>query len=472
MAKNLPFDPHGNIFRWGPVPLKFLYVSMFVETHYQNFRAKYGENWSETLWLFKDGRSLWLNETHAVEAAGTRVFVRYLLPRKSRTAIYQEWQKDTENVLRVLKHIDAQPLADLADTEVGKLWNELNDAYREFWVTGSVPELANYGSPSYLKEKLAAYISDEQELAHALEVLTAPTRASFYQEEEIALATATDLSQHQQKFYWLKNSYAGTEVLPIKFFAKRKLKISKNIAQKIEQKISETIARKKDVQNQYSLPSEIMEIADAIADGMGWQDVRKKYIFMILHYIDVIVQEVARRYTYDFQELHTLWYYHINKIIAGKDLHKEIKVRMKGFGVRFFHECQELSAEETAYFWDLYGTEKISHEEIEVKGIIASKGSEGIVRGRVHIVLDPKKSENFKEGEILIAPMTSPEYVFVMKKAVAVVTDTGGLTSHAAIVSRELNVPCIVGTKFATTIFKNGDMVEVDATKGIIKKFS
>jgi pyruvate,water dikinase len=64
--------------------------------------------------------------------------------------------------------------------------------------------------------------------------------------------------------------------------------------------------------------------------------------------------------------------------------------------------------------------------------------------------------------------MTSPEYVFVMKKASAVLTDTGGLTSHAAIVSRELGVLCIVGTKVATHVLKDGDMVEVDAEKGMV----
>ena len=57
-----------------------------------------------------------------------------------------------------------------------------------------------------------------------------------------------------------------------------------------------------------------------------------------------------------------------------------------------------------------------------------------------------------------------------MKKAIAIVTDTGGITSHAAIVSRELGKPCIAGTKIATKVFKDGDLIEVDANKGIVKK--
>jgi phosphohistidine swiveling domain-containing protein len=74
-----------------------------------------------------------------------------------------------------------------------------------------------------------------------------------------------------------------------------------------------------------------------------------------------------------------------------------------------------------------------------------------------------------KKDYILVTPMTRPEFVPYMKSARAIVTDEGGITCHAAIVSRELNLPCIVGTKFASEIFNNGDLVEVDADKGIVK---
>ena len=88
---------------------------------------------------------------------------------------------------------------------------------------------------------------------------------------------------------------------------------------------------------------------------------------------------------------------------------------------------------------------------------------------KVRIILDPKKTAHFKRGEILVAPMTSPDYIFAMKKSAAVITDAGGLTSHVAIVSRELGIPCIVGTKIATKVLKDGDLVEVDANKGIVR---
>jgi phosphoenolpyruvate synthase/pyruvate phosphate dikinase len=77
--------------------------------------------------------------------------------------------------------------------------------------------------------------------------------------------------------------------------------------------------------------------------------------------------------------------------------------------------------------------------------------------------------EGFEDGMILVAYETTPEVIFAMQKSGAIVTDFGGLTCHAAIVAREMKKPCIVGTKNATKIFKDGDMVEVDANKGIVR---
>ena len=68
--------------------------------------------------------------------------------------------------------------------------------------------------------------------------------------------------------------------------------------------------------------------------------------------------------------------------------------------------------------------------------------------------------------------MTRPEFVPIMKKAAAIVTDEGGITCHAAIISRELGVPCVVGTKIATKVLKDNDFVEIRATHGLVRKLS
>jgi len=105
-----------------------------------------------------------------------------------------------------------------------------------------------------------------------------------------------------------------------------------------------------------------------------------------------------------------------------------------------------------------------------IKGSIAYKG---VATGRVRLIIDPiKGGPSFQTGEILVTGMTRPEFLPIMKKAIAFITDAGGILSHAAIVARELKKPCIIGTHIATRLLKNGDFVEVNANNGVIKKLS
>ncbi|MFA6524780.1 MAG: PEP-utilizing enzyme [Patescibacteria group bacterium] len=111
-------------------------------------------------------------------------------------------------------------------------------------------------------------------------------------------------------------------------------------------------------------------------------------------------------------------------------------------------------------------TIKIKHNNI-ISGQVAYPGK---AKGMVKIINSTSDLNKFNEGDILISYSTNPSLVPAMNKAVAIVTNTGGITCHAAIVSRELKIPCIIGTGIATKVFKDGDLVEVDATKGIVKK--
>lgn len=107
--------------------------------------------------------------------------------------------------------------------------------------------------------------------------------------------------------------------------------------------------------------------------------------------------------------------------------------------------------------------------ETLVKGLPASPG---LAAGKVHVIADPKDIDQFVEGEVLVTLMTSPDWVPAMKKAAAIITDNGGMTCHAAIVSREMQIPCIVGTKSCgqavTAALQNGAQVTVDAKNGVV----
>ena len=105
----------------------------------------------------------------------------------------------------------------------------------------------------------------------------------------------------------------------------------------------------------------------------------------------------------------------------------------------------------------------------ELHGVGASPG---LVKGKVRLVLSMQNADTFVDGEILVAPETTPSFVPLMRKASAILTGKGGITSHAAIVSRELKKPCIIAIKDVTRILKDGDMVEVDADNGVVRILS
>jgi len=107
----------------------------------------------------------------------------------------------------------------------------------------------------------------------------------------------------------------------------------------------------------------------------------------------------------------------------------------------------------------------------DIKDIKIIKGdcaSPGRARGSVKIINIPKDIDKMKDGDVFVSIATNPDLIPAIKKASAIITDMGGITCHAAIVSRELGIPCVIGTKIITKVIKDGDIVDVDATHGKI----
>lgn len=104
----------------------------------------------------------------------------------------------------------------------------------------------------------------------------------------------------------------------------------------------------------------------------------------------------------------------------------------------------------------------------DIKEIKGNVGYPGTVRGRARVVLKKEEIELIEDGEIIVAPMTTLDFVPAMGKASAFVTDEGGITCHAAIVAREMKKPCIIGTRVGSKIMKTGEMIQVDAVKGVV----
>lgn len=110
-----------------------------------------------------------------------------------------------------------------------------------------------------------------------------------------------------------------------------------------------------------------------------------------------------------------------------------------------------------------------NEEQKTIKGTV---GSPGVAEGLVKVVEGVQDIGKFEEGDVLVTKMTEPVMVIMMNKAAAIVTDVGGITCHAAIVSRELGIPCVVATKTATQDLRDGMRVKVDGVRGEITVLS
>jgi len=192
-------------------------------------------------------------------------------------------------------------------------------------------------------------------------------------------------------------------------------------------------------------------------------------IFYII--LGVISKEISKRFNLKVSDLFLYNYDEILKLFSNKKVRKEIiERRKKGYALVTLGNRSIIITGER--FKKLF--KEIVIQKQNIKEIVGKTAMKGKVKGKIRVILHNKRIiaeevSKFKKGEILVTEMTRPDTILACKKAVAIITDEGGITSHAAIISRELKIPCIIATKIATQILKDGDLVEVDAYKGVVK---
>lgn len=187
------------------------------------------------------------------------------------------------------------------------------------------------------------------------------------------------------------------------------------------------------------------------------------------------LEMLAKKFNLKYDDLTFLQQKEIIEMINTDKLplkKEEIQERKKGYACinidksYYFISGKEL--EKLCYFYNYFNMGKNENKEITaIKGTTANPG---FVRAIAKVITNVNEFHKLNKGEILIANSTTPNYMPIMGKASAFITDEGGITCHAAIVSREMNKPCIIGLKNATKIFRDGDLIEVDADKGIVRK--
>lgn len=478
-------NPKSNLWCWGPIDGRPIYPDAWYQGQTSNKRL-YPPGWPPNFSLYKGTRYSFVTDDELVRHQAEKVFVRFILPTHSLRKAYHAWLGIVQRFLALNASIEPQKLKLLTDIELHQLVKKWFTLYsREFWGVGLLPELANLGGESLLTSAVEHRLTQREKNMEIIEKLSAPEKLSFYRVEERALLRlrsisdkrllAAKLREHHRQYYWLLNSYHDTRVLPLSYFQKRLLSHSKLEARKklgeIDRQVSRARQQKSKLIRKFGLGRGTLKLAHRLAFCIWWQDKRKSYIFQANHSIDVILCEAARRYRVSFADLHFYTFVDVLMLVRQgvRVAQREVVRRQKYFTVLWFPDkpTRYVSGTTARKFFEKYLPRHHSADVLQLRGQAVSSG---LARGRVRVLLSSKQAGRMQRGEILVTTMTSPDFIVAMRKAAAVVTDVGGLTSHAAIVSRELKIPCIVGTRIATQVLNDGDKIEVDAANGIIRK--
>ncbi len=274
----------------------------------------------------------------------------------------------------------------------------------------------------------------------------------------------------EKDFFWVKANYNIAKRLTAVDFVEELKRVAgeKKQLEIVPAGVFEkNLAEKKRLIARLGLSDELVEVITATDFMSWWQDDRKKYTLQGCCALDDFMRELGSRFGISLGHMR---YWEPDEITLEK-----LKTIKKNFfedrvnGSFYIFEkgvFEVLTGKDYIEFRKAVKNKEDGEEIKEIMGISASVGK---ATGKVHICKTLKDIRDFRKGEVLVTGMTRPEFAPAMSRAAAIVTDEGGITSHAAVISRELGIPCIIGTKVATKTLNNGDVVEVNANHGTVK---
>lgn len=401
------------------------------------------------------------------------------------------WKKFKTDFLAQGENIATTDLKKISRQELWNLYNNFQKSYiNEFTIPLCTDGFGIYSDP-FLASRLEKIDPKKRtEIQEAISLLSQPIKKPFLVREKIDFLKlylarsqknfSQRLKEHSDKYFWIRNNYQRAIYLSEDHFLalvkeeidKHSQKEIRNELQKIERNWHNLKKKKKIIRNKIKLEKELDSLARLTGVLGWWQDQRKEMALRAAYYLDLLLKEIARRAKYSLEEVEYFLPQEIKDFLLRNKLpDKEILRKRSKLSIFVVRPDKEMmvTRERARKIYTILEKQRKFVSKI-LKGIVASQGKYGKkIRGRIKVILDPT-TKDLRKGEILVTSMTRPEFTPLMKKAKALITNEGGLLSHAAIVSRELNLPCLIGTRQATEVLKDGDLVEVDAEKGIVKK--
>lgn len=284
-----------------------------------------------------------------------------------------------------------------------------------------------------------------------------------------------------KKYYFIQNSWGQAIFLTGKNFEEPFLEILQETEEKISQKVDKLeqlpqLLKKQcsELIRKHKIHLELENVFHLFRILGTTRDERKEIVLKTVHFNEFAARTIAKELNLDVKLLRNTLPSELAALSSFDDFKKMLPTLQQReqatviYNDRSHKNILFFSGKEAKVIIDFLHQQLLEKYESLI-GKVASKGSGGKIRGRVKLILGETHFTKFEEGDILVAPMTRPEYIPIMKKAKAIITDEGGITCHAAIVSRELGIPCIIGTQFATKKLFDQREIEINMETGEIK---
>jgi len=447
----------------------------------------WGDTYDLALFFFHDNLGEWYWDNAGLVKMRNSFVNAVNKNPKTLSNLLKEWEKRIVKFNKIMVQVDKTNFTACSNQELLKLYHLWYNAYlQEYGIAIGFQDAFSMTEGDFLRPKLEKVIKDRgysEKLNEFYLALVSPVTESFIAREYhdrilIALKQkqkkdiSKDLQKHIKKYHWLHNNYAQDICLGEDFFRQQLQELEqkdlKKELQKVENEFKEVKKKKQQVLKLLKLNKEEQNLIDITETFAYMQDERKKYVLMATHYENKFIEEFGRRLGLSKKYMEYTYIYELENLLKQKKIDTSIFEERKNYCIAVYtlQGYEVISGKQAKEIHEQLFEKKLD-ALTEVKGVIACKGK---ATGPVKIVQKIHDLINVKQGDILLASMTRPEMAIAMKKAAAIVTDEGGITSHAAVISRELRIPCIIGTKIATKIFKDGDVVEVDAEKGTVRK--
>jgi phosphohistidine swiveling domain-containing protein len=398
------------LFYWGPSRAVSAYMSDFMAGIKVFFAALHTDealpNPPPTLVLFNEGKMVWLCRAAAFSAWTRAMFVAY-----EQMNVIDDQMRQWQALTRLI----------VAESD----WEKRQELLVQAWVLTEMAEFSLYGAETTIIERFSRF--DEKVRQQIWGAFTTTDEPSFLTALDIELLESGNPEEMAQRHPWVADGYFGVmgQEAAVEYFTKRLEVIGSE-----QLVLPDLKQRRAQLVSEYGLTDDEVAALTLTRKLITFMDERKKWMIQTRRLIEGNLGEIEDGWMY-------------------KD-----------------GEAILLDNEETQRLWETYVNFKVTTDV--VGGLVASGGKHHFVSGEVVVISSP--TEVVPPGKIVVVPATSPSYVPLMRTCKALITDHGGIMSHAAIIAREFGLPCIVGTKTGTKALQTGDQVLLDMVKGQVSK--